>query len=182
MTCDFEKGLMNAVTEQFPLIKIVLRRKMIELRIPQDQIAAALSPGMVDVLTIIPVAEIAGKGIRFVRSRTTQTGSKAKWDAIWRYFLSTWTQTYSADLWDVNSMIEAGIDMHNRTNKTSYNRSFSNKFTVKHPGLVAFVEITKKESRRFVRLIDDVKNHRREPPPHAACVEPVIPSDYDEFE
>uniref|UniRef100_H3GZT0 MULE transposase domain-containing protein n=1 Tax=Phytophthora ramorum TaxID=164328 RepID=H3GZT0_PHYRM len=68
VTCDFERGLMNAVIEQFPLVKIMgclfhwkqaLRRKMVELRIPQDQIAAALSSGMVDVLTIIPVAEIA---------------------------------------------------------------------------------------------------------------------------
>ncbi|KAG3117013.1 hypothetical protein PI124_g4309 [Phytophthora idaei] len=40
VTCDFEHGLMNAITEQFPLVKIVgclfhwkraLRRKMVEL-------------------------------------------------------------------------------------------------------------------------------------------------------
>ncbi|OWY97538.1 hypothetical protein PHMEG_00031912 [Phytophthora megakarya] len=148
VTCDFEKGLMNAVTDQFPLVKIVgclfpmkqaLHRKMIELRIPLDQIAATLSPGTMDVLTFIPVAEIAGKGIRFVRSRITQTGTKTKWDAFWRYFLSTWMQTNGADLWNVNSMIEAGIDLHNRTNNPleSYNRVFSDKFTVKHPSLVA---------------------------------------------
>ncbi|OWZ20503.1 hypothetical protein PHMEG_0005060 [Phytophthora megakarya] len=168
LTCDFEKLLKNAVTEQFPL-KQALRRKMIEVRIPQDQIAAALSPGMVDVLTIIPVAEIAGK---IVRSRITQTGSKTKWNAFWRNFLSTWMQTYGANLWNVNSTIETGIDLHNRTTNPleSYNRVFSDKFTVKNPSLVAFVEITMEEAHRFVRLIDDVKNHRHKPPPHAADV------------
>ncbi|OWY91381.1 hypothetical protein PHMEG_00040060 [Phytophthora megakarya] len=59
-------------------------------------------------------------------------------------------------------MIEAGIDLHNRT---------INPIRAWYPSPC-----------RFVRLIDDVKNHHREPPPHAACVEPVIPPDYDEFE
>lgn len=34
---------------------------MIELWIPQDQIAAALTPGVLDILTIIPVDQIADK-------------------------------------------------------------------------------------------------------------------------
>ncbi|OWZ11105.1 hypothetical protein PHMEG_00015926 [Phytophthora megakarya] len=161
VTCDFEKGLMNAVTEQFSLVKIMgclfhwkqpLRRKMIELRIPQDQIAAALSPGMMDVLTIIPVTELLTRELNLCATESQKL------------------ENYGADLWDVNSMIEAGIDLHNRTSNPleSFNRVFRGKF---NPG-----------TRRLVRLIDDVKNHHREPPPHAACVEPVIPPDYDEFE
>ncbi|KAG3118671.1 hypothetical protein PI124_g4084 [Phytophthora idaei] len=72
VTCDFEHGLMNAITEQFPLLKIVgclfhwkqeLRRKMVELRIARPQISAVLRPGVIDVLTIIPVDQIADKGI-----------------------------------------------------------------------------------------------------------------------
>ncbi|KAG3066372.1 hypothetical protein PI125_g23881 [Phytophthora idaei] len=68
VTCDFERGLMNAITDQIPIVKTVgclfhwkqaLRRKMIEQRVPQNQIAAALAPGVIDVLTIIPVDQIA---------------------------------------------------------------------------------------------------------------------------
>ncbi|ETK93859.1 hypothetical protein L915_03016, partial [Phytophthora nicotianae] len=58
VTCDFERGLMNTVTDQFRLNKIVeclfhwkqaLRRKMIEQRIPLNPITGALAPGIIDV-------------------------------------------------------------------------------------------------------------------------------------
>ncbi|ETL99731.1 hypothetical protein L917_03456 [Phytophthora nicotianae] len=84
----FERGLMNAITDQFPLVKIdgwlfhwtqALWRKMIEQRIPLNPITGALAPGVIDVLTIIPVDQIANKRIR----RVDETGSKTKWDAIW---------------------------------------------------------------------------------------------------
>ncbi|KAG3085772.1 hypothetical protein PC122_g9514 [Phytophthora cactorum] len=38
---------------------------MVELRIARPQISAVLRPGVIDVLTIIPVDQIADKGIRF---------------------------------------------------------------------------------------------------------------------
>ncbi|KAG3074319.1 hypothetical protein PC121_g8400 [Phytophthora cactorum] len=79
---------MNAITEQFPLVKIVgclfhwkqaFRRKMVELRIARPQISAILQPGVIDVLTIIPVDQIADKGIRFVRAQMDESGNKTKW-------------------------------------------------------------------------------------------------------
>ncbi|KAG2984279.1 hypothetical protein PC118_g8961 [Phytophthora cactorum] len=39
---------------------------MVELRIARPQISAVLRPGVIDVLTIIPVDQIADKGIRFL--------------------------------------------------------------------------------------------------------------------
>ncbi|GMF30579.1 unnamed protein product [Phytophthora fragariaefolia] len=164
VTCDFERGLMNAVTDQFPLVKIVgclfhwkqaPRRKMIELRIPQDQIASALTPGVLDILTIIPVDQIADK-----------------------------MQSYGADLWNAESMTAAGVDLQNRTNNPleSYNRAFGDRFSVKYPSLLSFVETAKEESRRFVQLIDEVKQNRRDPPRHAQSVEPRVPNDFDQFE
>ncbi|GMF54290.1 unnamed protein product [Phytophthora fragariaefolia] len=160
VTCDFERGLMNAVTDQFPLVKIVgclfhwkqvLRRKMIELRIPQDQIAAALTPGVLDILTIIPVDQIADK---------VPTSGMSK------------------------GMTTAGVDLQNRTNNPleSYNRAFGDRFSVKHPSLLSFVETAKEEATRFVQLIDDVKQNRRDPPRHAQSVEPRVPNNFDQFE
>ncbi|KAG3232845.1 hypothetical protein PI124_g22077 [Phytophthora idaei] len=192
VTCDFERGLMNAITDQIPIVKTVgclfhwkqaLRRKMIEQRVPQNQIAAALAPGVIDVLTIIPVDQIADTGIRFVRSRVDETGSKTKWDAFWRYFRKTWMSTYGADLWNVDSMTASGIDLQNRTNNPleSYNRAFGDRFSVKHPSLLSFVEIAKEDTRRYVQLIDDVKHNRREPPAHAQEVEPRIPPEFHHF-
>ncbi|ETM39003.1 hypothetical protein L914_14799 [Phytophthora nicotianae] len=49
VTCDFK----------------ALRRKMVNLRIPEDQIKDALSSGKLDTLTRIPVDEIPKKGEGF---------------------------------------------------------------------------------------------------------------------
>ncbi|KAG3203624.1 hypothetical protein PC129_g22815 [Phytophthora cactorum] len=87
-------------------------------------------------------------------------------------------------LWNVNSMTESGIDLQNRTNNPleGYNIAFGDKFTVKHPSLLSFVETAKADARRFVQLIDDVKQNRRDPPLHAPNVEPRIPVEFHDFE
>ncbi|KAG3118808.1 hypothetical protein PI125_g2582 [Phytophthora idaei] len=91
--------------------------------------------------------------------------------------------TYGADLWNVDSMIASGIDLQNRTNNPleSNNRAFGDRFSVKHPSLLSFVEIAKEDARRYVQLIDDVKHNRREPA-HAQEVEPRIPPELHHFE
>lgn len=92
-------------------------------------------------------------------------------------------QSYGADLWNVENMTTAGVDQQNRTNNPleSYNRAFGERFSVKHPSLFSFVETAKEEGRRFVQLIDDVKQNRRDPPRHAQSVEPRVPNDFDQF-
>ncbi|KAE9343141.1 hypothetical protein PF008_g9824 [Phytophthora fragariae] len=103
------------------------------------------------------------------------------WDAIWRYFRNTWMQSYGVDLWNVECMTAAGVNLQNRTNNPleSYNRAFGGRFSVKHPSLLSFVETVKDEARRFVHLIDGVKKNRRDPPRHAQFMDPRVP---DEFE
>jgi MULE transposase domain len=67
VTCDFELGLINAIVEQFPTVHIVgclfhwkqaLRRRMLDLGIPREQVSDALTVGKLDVLTLVPIAEI----------------------------------------------------------------------------------------------------------------------------
>ncbi|KAG3150690.1 hypothetical protein PI126_g11372 [Phytophthora idaei] len=88
-----------------------------------------------------------------------KTGNKMKWDAFWRYVRKTWMTGYGADLWNINSMAESDIDHQNRTNNPfeGYNRAFGDRFTVKHPNRLSFVETAKADARRFVQLIGDVK-------------------------
>ncbi|ETM39488.1 hypothetical protein L914_14367 [Phytophthora nicotianae] len=193
VTCDFEKGLMKAMTEQFlslrslgvfSIWKQALWRKMLSERIQQDQIASALTLNAIVVLTIIPENEIADKGIRYERSLVDETGAKTKWNSFWRYFKNTWLNSNGADLWNVNSMQAAGIDLTNRTNNPleRYNRAFGELFSVTHPSLRAFVETAKTDTRRYAQMIDDIKHHRREPPRHAEYVEPHVLVDYLHFQ
>ncbi|KAG3058135.1 hypothetical protein PC121_g14520 [Phytophthora cactorum] len=98
VTCDFEMGLLNAVRQQYAGVSVAgylfhwkqaLRRKMIDLRIPQETVSHVMTAGVTDVLTVIPIGEITEKGISFVRSRVDESGHRGKWDTFWRYFERT---------------------------------------------------------------------------------------------
>lgn len=41
--------------------KQVIRRKLIDVRIPAKQIKAAMMPGVIDVLTVVPIEDIRKK-------------------------------------------------------------------------------------------------------------------------
>ncbi|KAG2791098.1 hypothetical protein PC129_g11471 [Phytophthora cactorum] len=103
VTCDFEMGLLNAVRQQYAGVSVAgylfhwkqaLRRKMIDLRIPQETVSHVMTAGVTDVLTVIPIGEITEKGISFVRSRVDESDHRGKWDTFWRYFERTWMRNY----------------------------------------------------------------------------------------
>ena len=63
ITCDFEKGLMNALKDQFLEAELngcflhfkqVMHIKMASIKIELDQIKTAMSEDCIDILTIIP--------------------------------------------------------------------------------------------------------------------------------
>ncbi|KAG3087443.1 hypothetical protein PI125_g18651 [Phytophthora idaei] len=93
VTCDFEMGLLNAVRQLFTGVSVVgclfhwkqaLRRKMIDLRIPQETVSHVMTAGVIDVLTVIPIGEITEKRTPFVRSRVDESGHRGKCDTFWR--------------------------------------------------------------------------------------------------
>lgn len=88
---------------------------MIDLLIPKETVSHVMTSGVIDVLTVIPISEIAEKGIPFVRSRVDESGHRGKWDTFWRYFKRTWMHTYDPELWNVNAIVET-TDIVNRTN------------------------------------------------------------------
>lgn len=103
VTCDFEKALINAVTGAFPMSVLVgclfhwkqaIRRKLVDLRIPKEAICTAMSPGIMDILTVIPVDEIVSHGIPYVRSKIDERGHKKAWNTFWSYFSQTWMKNY----------------------------------------------------------------------------------------
>ncbi|ETK90458.1 hypothetical protein L915_05783 [Phytophthora nicotianae] len=192
VTCDFEVALINAVLDQFPRANLVgclfhwkqvLRRKMVDLRIPDSQIKSALGPGKLDSLAVIPVDQIAKKSVRYIRSIVDETRAKTKWNAFWKYFLKTWMERYDATTWNVQEMMRVGVDVINRTNNPleKYNRDFASRMST-HPGLLAFIEGTKREAARYIRRIEDIKHLRQTASQHAPPAKLEIPEDYESFE
>ncbi|ETO73153.1 hypothetical protein F444_10876 [Phytophthora nicotianae P1976] len=150
-TCDFEMGLLNTVRQQFTGFSVVdclfhckhaLPRKMIDLRIPQEAVSHVMTAGVIDVLTVIPITEIAEKGIPFVRRRVDELGHQVQWDTSWRYFTRTWVRNYDPTPWNIQAISES-TDIVNRTNNAleRFKRDRDESFTSAHSKLLTLLAV-----------------------------------------
>ena len=99
---DFEPAFFNNVGIFFENafqagcdfhFKQALRRKMVDMRIPEEEISLALSRGYIDLLVVIPIDEIETKGIPFVQHLLAGQGCDMDlWDTFFDgYFMKFWT-------------------------------------------------------------------------------------------
>ena len=111
ITCDFEKGMLKSIEEEFsrenvPIVcclfhlKQALRRKLEYSGISKHDISDLMGQnGKIDVLTIIPIDDILVKGISYVRSLMNETNNIMGW---WRYFKKTWIVEYNPKYWNIS--------------------------------------------------------------------------------
>ncbi|POM57918.1 Hypothetical protein PHPALM_37509 [Phytophthora palmivora] len=122
---DFEFAMIKAVKDQFPDSRIVgylfhfkqaLRRKMLKLKITEEEVALAMREGCIDGLTLIRRRDIVLRGI---------------------------PDKFVPDGWNVNDLNE---DFVNRTNNPleRYNRTLNYAFSVPHLDVVQFISVNRK--------------------------------------
>ncbi|OQR96710.1 hypothetical protein ACHHYP_13769 [Achlya hypogyna] len=196
ISCDFEQALIGAIKDQFPDARIVgclfhfkqaIRRKLVALRIPEEQVQRAMEPNVLDVLTVIPRLQIVKRGIPYVKSLLLTDGhvaNVAKWASFWKYFYKTWLKTYYISTWNVYDAVERDIDLINHTNNPleKYNRDFGANFNAAHPNLLTFIQVIKSEAVSYITMLDDIDHGRRRPTRHAITAPPTIPSDFFRFQ
>ena len=194
VTCDFERGLIDALKLEFSEAFFVLclfhfkqavRRKLLEFGIPKELISLLMDEnGLINILTVIPVEEIVPKGIPFIRAHFDEGEYSRKFDQFWRYFQDTWINSYDPNNWNINAVINAQKEspdqiMINRTNNPlkRLNRTLNELFGCYHPSMERFV-ITIKEY--CIRLNEELKgiklNLRRRPiypQPHIFPIPPA---------
>ena len=176
VTCDFEKGLIKAVGEQFPKSKIngclfhwkqAIRRKMLKLKIDKEYVSMAMYINVLDVLTIIPKNEIITKGIQYVREilesedLNLSRDDLNKWHLFWEYFLSFWCSDNNwISSWNIVNEDGEFWEIQNRTNNAleRYNRKMNKIFGLPHPSVALFIENIEIESRRQVIRLDDIRH------------------------
>jgi hypothetical protein len=192
ITCDYEMALINSVKETYQNATIVgclfhfkqaLRRKLIDIGIAKEELKLFMESGKLDVLTIIPRAEIVEFGIPYLRSFESRE-QKGKWNIFWKYFLKTWVTVYEIKDWNIHGVVESDeVRMVNRTNNPleSYNRFFQESIGKDHPPLETFVEVIADESNKFVQKITDVRNRHDVPRPRNDLNYPEIPLSYENF-
>lgn len=67
-----------------------------------------MTPGKLDLLTIIPTSEIETKGIPYVKS-LLKSKNVGAWNTFWNYFTKTWMKTYGKNKNDTKNKKKAKI-------------------------------------------------------------------------
>jgi hypothetical protein len=192
-TCDFERGLHNAVQEHFPDSPLVgckfhwkqaLRRKLIDLRVPKDIISRLVDPdGLINILTVIPIEDIESKGIPYIRAHFDEEGHTSKFDAFWKYFRSQWIHICDPNSYNINGILEGETPegrMINTTKKTleRYNRKLNTAFPHPNPTMIHFVKAIRRISNEYVVTLLRIKNRQTLPPVHKSVYVYVLPDAY----
>ena len=145
-SCDWETVISKSFKEHFPGARFVgcffhfkqaLRRKLLnECDFKPKDITFAMSMGVIDLLCVIPHAEVVKYGIPFVRSLIEDGLDKndiERWDHFWAYFIRQWVNRTGIHKWSIVDVDGFLVDLINRTNNTlgNYNRFFDNLFPSK---------------------------------------------------
>ena len=190
VTCDFESALIKGVEDQFQDARIVgclfhwkqaIRRKMVKLGIETEHIGRAMSKNVLDILTIIPVAEIVPKGIPYCKDvlQNEIEADVSKWNKFWNYFMTYWcsSETFMST-WNVHSNTTESYDLRNRTNNAleKYNRRINGFYPYPHPSLALFVTKIEEETRYQIKRLDDIRYGRVVPDePNEAIINAINP-------
>jgi len=191
ISCDFETALINQCKLQFRSAKIVgclfhwkqaLRRKLMKCHIPSDLITTLIGPnGTANILTEIPIEDIAGKGIAYVRYTTNEGDYVKQLDIFWEYFTNTWLKKYDPNDWNVNGCYhDENAELINRTNNPleRFNRQMNEDFAHMHPTMDEFVTVIKKQSNDLYASLQLIQRGRKVVNKRKAVTKYVLPDDY----
>jgi hypothetical protein len=129
IVCDFQFEMLESVQNQFPESRIVgslfhfnqaLRRKMLKLKITEDEVNLAMRDGRIDLFTVIRRCTIVFDRIPRVRRMINRDCgdlgiqySSDKWQAFRKYFKKTWIKKFKTALWNAYGLDK---DIVNQTN------------------------------------------------------------------
>lgn len=120
VSCDLEPGLLHEVKTNFAGCSLILcyfhvkqrwRKKLKEeCHFPTSVITKFLGvDGIINILTIIPISEIATKGIAYVRSKMEETEANTPiWDIFWVYFKKNYLKgSWGPDYWSIHRFLKS---------------------------------------------------------------------------
>jgi hypothetical protein len=192
VTCDFEQPLLQAIMLRFPRAtgigcffhwKQAIRRKLKSLNFSENLIQVFMEPGNLDLLCYIDPAEIVSKGIPYLKKKLDYGQDKLMMDCFFSYFVKTWCQFYSPDLWNVHRFKDKWEDIQNRTNNPleRFNRTM-NATIPSNPKLCVFMDYIKLISQEWLKKLDDIKNKRIALPEHRPMLYVYPTPEYEAFD
>jgi hypothetical protein len=163
---------------------------MKEQHIAENMIFALLGPdGPFNILTVIPIEEIEGKGIMYVRSKINEGQYSRDFDAFWAYFKRTWLHgAINPKSWNIHHILTKEVEdqdfvLINRTNNPleRHNRALNDAFTVSHPNMIEFVTTIKRVSCEYLENLTLIQKCKMRRPMHKTATVHSIPEDYKNF-
>jgi hypothetical protein len=118
-----------------------------------------------ELLTIIPLAEIKDIGIPFIKQLLAKEQgdekTTKKMENFWDYFEKTWLGRYKPDDWNISYF----STVQNSTNNLleSYNNKIMKAFPHSPPCKNMFVHLIRKDSEEYEFLMDQVRRGERVP-------------------
>ncbi|ETK72571.1 hypothetical protein L915_20338 [Phytophthora nicotianae] len=115
---------------------------------------------VLDMLTVLPVDQIEGPGIRWVKrqfkERCRENGVayiRSRWGIIWRYFKRTWLELYDPVLWNVHGLTERLVA---RTSNPleRFNRELNAAFSTPHPSMAMRARGDQRETIRLPGAVE----------------------------
>jgi hypothetical protein len=171
--CDFENGLLRALTDHFPTVpkigclfhfKQACRRRMKMCCIPNAECTIALTPGIFDMLTVLPRHKVRRHGVKWVQLKIKSNCaakclpfSHRKWSQFWAYFDRTWCVKFPPDYWNIQPY-SAQIISRTNNPRERFNRELNAAFASPHPNLPTFVSTIEKVARSHAALRYDQEN------------------------
>ena len=147
ITVDFEKGLIAAVTHEFPQSNILgcyfhfkqsIRRKLLKSKISESSISIILSK--IEILTVIPIKEIT-LGLKYIKSCLNNVSDAEH--KFFIYFESTWLKRFKPEIWNLECHKQCEIAGRTNNSLERYNRRLGEFFANAHPNLFSFIELGK---------------------------------------
>lgn len=185
-----------------------MRRKLKNLGFPDKYVGRIMTPGMLDLVTVLPAADVSdidGKGWFFISSLidTPQADKDVEeWrnslhgrtmiadfffyiQQFWLDILPTWNWAAFLEL-DIMDPDEEGIRFIPRFRASAYIESYNGEIGRQehpHPKLSLLIDLIKKEQEKILKRVEYHRKNRNDPPQYQEIDFPLIPHDeYHSFE
>ena len=131
--------------------KQAILRKLKDLRFTNKDVPYRMvSRSVLDVLTVIPRAEVSTHGIAYVKSIVTDMKlsecDNVKMDKFWEYFEKTWLPIVKT--WNVRDEFDEYVRVLARTNNglECYNKQMNSLYNTNRVSILNFIQTLKRES------------------------------------
>eukprot|EP00644_Phytophthora_capsici_P018260 jgi/Phyca11/127403/e_gw1.68.111.1 len=120
----------------------------------------AMSSGILDLLTVIPVEKLLPPIHRL--QWVVERGMPLSETAFWKNFARMWCDVCEISCCNISGILADTLEIVHRTNNPleAYTWRLAEEMGASPPSLLHFAQVLKEEASRYLALLADVRRHR----------------------